>query len=111
MGYKTFEISNYVVKLGQNLSFLTGGKKCSGYISCQGQTERLIILFIAEGEVISSPTTVPNLSYGTIHIPIKEMPNYVDLLRNEAPIYGYLNSDNPEWNSITTSNEDVGEGE
>jgi hypothetical protein len=39
------------------------------------------------------------------------MQHYVDLVRNEKPVYAYLNSDKPQWNSISTSNEPVGEEE
>ncbi len=37
--------------------------------------------------------------------------HYVDMLRNERPVYAYLNSDKPQWNSLKTSKEPVGEQE
>jgi len=39
------------------------------------------------------------------------MEPFVDLLRNEKPVYAYLNSDIPAWNSIRTTQEPVGEEE
>ena len=39
------------------------------------------------------------------------MPFWVDMLRNEKPVYGYINTDHPEWTSISTSSEPVGEEE
>jgi hypothetical protein len=35
----------------------------------------------------------------------------IDLLRNERPIYAHLRGDKPDWTSITTTKEPVGEGE
>ena len=48
---------------------------------------------------------------GAIFLPFKEMPPFVDLLRNEKPIYAYLNSDKPEWNYVRSGPEPVGEEE
>lgn len=41
---------------------------------------------------------------GAIFIPFEDMSIYLDIIRNEKPIYAYLNSNKPEWNSIRTSN-------
>jgi hypothetical protein len=44
-------------------------------------------------------------------MPVGNMMMFVDVLRNEKPIYGHLRGDNPQWTSITTSNEPVGSGD
>jgi hypothetical protein len=33
------------------------------------------------------------------------------MLRNEKPVYAHLRGDRPEWTSVTTGKEPVGEGE
>ena len=48
---------------------------------------------------------------GAIFLPFEDMDQYVDMVRNEKPIYAYLNSDHPQWNSLKTSKEPVGEEE
>jgi hypothetical protein len=48
---------------------------------------------------------------GAIFVPFSELYQYVDIARNEKPLYASLNSDNPNWMSLTTSAEPVGEGE
>ena len=48
---------------------------------------------------------------GALFLPFKEMGPFLDMLRNEKPIWAYLNSDKPEWISLKTSKEPVGEEE
>jgi hypothetical protein len=42
---------------------------------------------------------------------IQDIAAFVDMLRNEKPVYGHLRGDRPEWTSVTTGKEAVGEGE
>jgi hypothetical protein len=44
-------------------------------------------------------------------MPYRDIGILVDILRNEKPIYAHLRADRPEWTSITTTKEPVGEGE
>jgi hypothetical protein len=48
---------------------------------------------------------------GRIVVPWDQFPVYVDLLRNEKPIYAYLNSNTPISNRVYTGQEPVGEEE
>jgi hypothetical protein len=48
---------------------------------------------------------------GAIFVPFSDIHKYVDLLRNEKPLYANLNSDNPNWMSLRSSQEPVGEEE
>lgn len=49
--------------------------------------------------------------FGYLFIPSEDYPHFIDLFRNETPIYAYLNSKNPLKNKIKTSLEEVGEEE
>ena len=112
MAIKIFEIKKYNIKIGYELSGGGGGPKSRGLISCRGEDgERFTIYFAAPGSEMAPPLYFPDKKIGSINIPVKEMLHYVDLLRNEKPVYAYLNSDQPEWNHIFTSLEAVGEGE
>jgi hypothetical protein len=42
---------------------------------------------------------------------VSDIGPFVDMLRNEKPVYGHLRGDRPEWTSVTTGKEPVGEGE
>lgn len=46
---------------------------------------------------------------GTMFLPSEQYPWYVDLLRNEKPIFGYVYDDEPERNKINLGWEEVGE--
>ena len=58
-------------------------------------------------EAVYKPTT----KVGAVFLPFDQMPPYVDLVRNERPIYAYMNSDRAEWNNISSGREPVGEEE
>jgi len=49
--------------------------------------------------------------YATIWVPEEQFPFYLDLLRNEKPVYGFIDFDNPRENRIQTQKEPAGEGE
>ncbi|MFQ5528627.1 MAG: hypothetical protein ACE5GX_20525 [Thermoanaerobaculia bacterium] len=112
MAIKSFEVKSYKVKAGFELSGGGGGPKSRGYLACFGDDGyRFVIYFAAPGSAMAPPRYFPNTKFGSINVPVDEMPHYVDLVRNEKPVYAYLNSDNPQWNSISTSTEPVGEEE
>lgn len=84
--------------------------RCSG-ADQQGVAHRLEVFFLSPNSPV--PTPIINLAdhNGQIFFPMSDLSALVDILRNEKPIYGHLRADNPQWTSITTTNEPVGEGE
>jgi hypothetical protein len=75
--------------------------------------------FVIDGTLVSSPLT-PDLIGRLFPKPQVRDPatgqkeliaQWIDLLRNETPLYGYINTDHPEWTNISTSTEPVGEQE
>jgi hypothetical protein len=113
MSKEQFEIKKYQVTLGSDLlSIVTNiDMKVVGIIGCYGKDVQIMINFVAEGEELPISAYDSEKSVGTMFRPISLMPIYIDLLRNEKPVFGYLNSEKPEWNSISTGHEPVGEGE
>ena len=110
MATKTVEVKNYKIYLGYELSGGGGGPKSRGVVTCFGDDgHRFAIYFAAPGSQMAPPQYFPQTKFASINVPVNEMPHYIDLLRNEKPIYAYLNSDKPQWNHITTSKEPVGE--
>lgn len=82
-----------------------------GYITCYGDDHRFILYFLHEDSPVATPVYNASTKVGAIFLPFEDMPIYLDILRNEKPVYAYLNSTKPEWNSLRTSNEPVGEEE
>jgi len=102
-----------LVKLGHALTATWSGTriKARGLVACYGGDHRFIAYFLTEDSPVPDSVYVVNNRVGAIFLPFNEMEPFVDLLRNEKPIYAYLNSDRPEWNNISTALEPVGEEE
>jgi hypothetical protein len=113
MVIKRFLVSRYQLKLGHAMSATWSGTriKARGVVACHGTDHRFIAYFLTDDSPVPDPVYVVANKVGAIFLPFKEIEPFVDLLRNEKPIYAYLNSDHPEWNSISTSMEPVGEEE
>jgi len=113
MVIKRFLVSRYQIKLGHALSATWSGTriKARGIVACYGADHRFIAYFLTDDSPVPKPVYVVANKVGAIFLPFKEMEPFIDLLRNEKPIYAYLNSDRPDWNSISTSMEPVGEEE
>ncbi|WP_055444587.1 hypothetical protein [Lacinutrix himadriensis] len=113
MATKQFTVNYYRAALGYQNAATWGNIsiKIQGYITCYGSDHRFIMYFLHETSQVPQPTYIPANKVGAIFLPFKDMPIYLDMVRNEKPIYAYLNSSKPEWNSIKTASEPVGEEE
>jgi hypothetical protein len=112
---KTFQVTTYVVNVGYKNIASWGGVtiQIQGYAACFGADgSRLIVYGLhPNSPVPSSPVYNVAGNVGAIFVPFRDLPVYVDILRNEKPIYARLDSDNPNWISLSTSQEPVGEEE
>ena len=108
-----FEVKKYQVTLGGDLPSIVSDNdtKVCGIIGCYGGGYQLMINFVEEGDKIPAPLYNENSHVGSIYISGCKINTFIDLLRNEKPIFAYLNSEKPEWCNISTSHEAVGEGE
>ena len=114
MAIRRFPITRYTIKLGDRLSASFGGTKifARGLISCIGpDNQRVVAYFLADDSPVPSPTTTIGGKWGPVFLPKELMRQWADMLRNEKPLYGYINTDYPEWTSVSTSKEPVGEEE
>jgi hypothetical protein len=113
MSYKLFEIKRYQVYLGPSLytsADAQSGKRFAALIMCFGASnESVDIFFPAEDSAPFSSTTSLDPPRGTIAAPKEQYAWYLDLLRNEAPVYAIIESD-PQLNRLKC-NEPVGGGE
>jgi hypothetical protein len=114
-----FEIKEYMTILRQLEERDFGGVKAKirGIVRCTGTAingdaqYRLEVFFLTTDSPIPKPHVDLANHAGSIFLPVADMALFIDILRNESPLYGHLRGDKPEWTSITTGNEPVGEGE
>lgn len=57
------------------------------------------------------PTCNAASTSGTIAVPMSELHYYVDILRNEGPVYFSLDSERPASNFLSAAPEPTGDGE
>jgi hypothetical protein len=107
-----FEITKYVVRTGSKISAMWGGQQvdAKGVIKCDGKEADIILYFVDNPDSYSPVVNIDKKTAVTFH-DIGHMPIFMDMLRNEKPIFGYINSDSPESTMLATSIESVGEGE
>lgn len=108
-----FEVKNYMVIWRQLevLEFAGTEIKLRGIVRCLGDEYTLDVYFLAEDSNYPAPIAEIPEKRGYMFLPFADIHALVDLLRNEKPIYAHLRADRPEWTSITTTKEPVGEGE
>jgi hypothetical protein len=102
-----FKVTSYEVELGRNI-----GAGLVARIFCKGEGDHSIsVLFKAPGDMLSNNYVDPGGKKGTIVRLSAEYAWYLDLLRNEGPIYGHIAVEDPSLNSLSTREEPVSEGE
>lgn len=114
-----FEIKHYMVIWRQleNRDFegtpveIRGIVRCTGPKPDTGENYTLDVMFLSPNSQYPQPTFDADAKKGYMFMPISDIAAFVDILRNEKPIYGHLRGDKPEWTSVTTTQEPVGEGE
>ena len=104
-----FELKRYQITMGVDLPSIVSGKdvKVCAIIGCYGDEYKLMINFVAENEGQPAPVYDPEKKTGAIFLPISRLAGYVDLLRNEKPLFAHL-CDKLEWITIGTEHEPVG---
>lgn len=108
-----FEVKQYMVILRQLevMNFQGTDVNLRGIVRCLGDEYTLDVYFLEEGSPFPPPTVDIDNKKGFMFMPFRDINILVDILRNEGPIYAHLRGDKPEWTSITTTKEGVGEGE
>jgi hypothetical protein len=108
-----FEIKEYMVILRQLEIMEFGGQeiRLRGIVRCHGTEHVLDIYFLDDASAFPEPSIDIDKKKGFLFLPFRDLPTVVDILRNESPIYAHLRADRPQWTSITTTKEPVGEGE
>ena len=114
MAIKSFPVTTYEVGMGfkNSASWNNVNIIIQGHLVCNSVDGfRFIVYGLHPSSPVPAPVYIEANKVGAIFIPFADLNNYVDLVRNEKPVYAYLNSDTPNWNSLRTSAEPVGEEE
>jgi len=114
-----FEIKEYMVifrqleerDFGGVMAQIRGIVRCTGIAATGDDEYRLDVYFLAANSLYPDPIVNLDEHTGAIFFPMADMSTFVDILRNEKPIYGHLRADYPQWTSVTTTNEPVGAGD
>lgn len=108
-----FEIREYMIIWRQQevRDFAGVQARIRGIVRCSGDEYRMDVFFLTEDSPVPTPFYHADKKEGGMFLPAGDMLAFVDMLRNEKPIFGHLRGDRPEWTSVTTTNEPVGEGE
>jgi hypothetical protein len=118
---KTFRITGYRIDLGDKMVSLRGdGVTPIATIQCTGENEKyLTLLFLSSDRTGDSNDSRKHMNTAEItaskvvarmYIPAQQYTWYVDLLRNEDPVYATLYPRSPQMNRIWCG-EQVGDGE
>lgn len=119
-GAVIFEIKQYMVIWRQlELRDFEGQQiKIRAIVRCSGTDPKnpndnysMDVTFLAPDSPVPPPTIKLDEKKGYMFMPITDLMAFVDMLRYEKPIYGHLRADRPDWTSVTTNQEPVGEGE
>jgi hypothetical protein len=113
MASEVFEIKHYMVIWRQmEIREFEGIEvKLRGMVRLTGDEFSMDVIFVAPDSDYPDPIFDTENKKGYMFLPISDMLAFVDILRNEKPIYGHLRTDRPDWTSVTTTQEPVGEGE
>jgi hypothetical protein len=111
-----FEIKQYMIIWRQEeVRDISGAQvKIRGIVRCSGDQNtptKMDVLFLSPDSAFPAPSYNEQEKKGYMFLPIDEMFAFIDTLRYEKPIFAHIRTDRPEWTSVTTTNEPVGEGE
>jgi hypothetical protein len=112
MAIKTFPVASYQGALARQMTIQGGTIKLYAYINCHGADgHKFIIYFLQPDSKVPDNIYNPADKTATAYLPAEQFSWYIDLLRNEKPVYAYLNSERPIDNRLYTGEEPVGEEE
>ncbi|MEP7272791.1 MAG: hypothetical protein ABI882_14915 [Acidobacteriota bacterium] len=112
MAEHSFEVKFYRVKLSNGT---IGATAFVGYLNCldasANWTSQFTVYFLTEGTSLPPSSYNASNKMGASYRPISQMALYLDLLRNEKPVFAEMSDANPNLNALRTWPEPVGEGE
>jgi hypothetical protein len=109
-----FEIGGYTIKLGRRLATRVADQTvtATGWISFLGEDfMSMNVYFVDDGSPVPDPVVSRDGNVATLFLRNQFMPLWIDVLRNEKPIFGVIDTAQPSAPHITTKVEQIGEEE
>ncbi len=85
--------------------------RCTGTPVKSEDEHTLDVVFIAPDSPVPAPSFNADERKAAMYMPISDLMAFVDTLRNEKPIYAFLDDARPDLISVLTNKEPVGENE
>jgi hypothetical protein len=112
MAKHNFLVERYQITLGDHPKTFGGATvRPRGVVACFGEFLRLIFYFLPDEVETPHAMWSEDARLCVTFLPFSAMPEFVDVLRNEKPIYGNIDTDAPGDSFISTLHEPVGEEE
>jgi hypothetical protein len=112
MAHVHFEVKYYRVSLTRGVA---EGANIFGWVQCLDKQADWVygftVFFVPDDDNLPPSFYNPAVKSGATFRPISQMPLYIDLLRNEAPVFVSMNDEIEDLNRVSTWPEPVGEGE
>ncbi|NER18706.1 hypothetical protein [Spongiivirga citrea] len=104
MASKSFLVENFTVHQSQRMVFWKGARvNTVGNLTCAGSDHRFIVYFLADKQYAPQSMYIPEFKLGVQFVSKRELDSYLELQEIGAPVYAYLDTDNPEWNALTVN--------
>ena len=112
---ESFRVNKYILKVGNKMKSTWGGVEiqAQGILACYGEHPQRLIVYGLHPDSPVPPSAFCNMSVqlGAIFVPFSVFHAYVDVVRNEKPVYARITPDDPDAMDLGTDMEPVGEGE
>ena len=109
----TFEISSYALRGARRMTGVLQGQQLvwRAHINVYGGDYNMTLYFV--DDIDSAPDNVYNEpgKRGIMILPVTQYSWYVDMLRNESPVYAQIHTHAPNAIMLYTGLEPTGEGE
>ena len=112
MARYNLEVQSYKVQVGRRWDGMASNQAVFGpaYIVCNAADGwTLVVYFMDPTSPQAANTVYLPTKRVTLFVPPDRYPMFIDVLRNEKPVYASFDSDHPEWTALSTGNEPVGE--
>lgn len=113
MEVKVFEVKEYMIIWRQLelMNFNGVTVRVRAIVRLTGGEFSLDVYFVDDDSLVPDPFYDTEAKKGFMFLNVRDVLAFTDMLRNERPVYGHLRSDRPDWMSVTTAKEPIGEGE
>jgi len=74
-----------------------------GNLTCAGADHRFIVYFLEDKQYAPQSMYIPEFKLGVLFVNKNQFDDYIELKEIEAPVYAYLDTDNPGWNALTVN--------